>query len=254
MSANPILYFTDLGSGPPLLLIHGLMVTGEMFEPIVGPLAEHHRLIIPDLRGHGRSRGLGPPYHVARLAADLSRLLDHLDIPLADVLGYSQGGAVAQQFALDYPDQCRRLVLACTYAYNMASLREQVEGRLVPALIALLGMRRFAELVIGQGLKQVSRRRAEWVMGLIATQDRTLMQAAWRETVAFDSRARLADIRCPTLVIAAAQDEAVPAHHAHMLRDGIKESQLVVIDPGDHALIWARPEALLEAVEPFLAH
>src|ERR1041384_3916068 len=101
-SAAPaeLLYFTERGSGPPLLLVHGLMVTGDMFEPVIEHLAIRHRVIVPDLRGHGRSRGLPPPYHAAQLASALARLLDHLDIDSAAVLGYSQGGAIAQQLVL----------------------------------------------------------------------------------------------------------------------------------------------------------
>src|ERR1700682_3746080 len=107
-----MLYCTDRGSGPPLLLVHGLMVSGEMFDTVVDQFARRHRVIVPDLRGHGRSRNLPPPYTVRQLAADLSRLLDHLGIESTAVLGYSQGGAVAQQLALDHPEQCHRLVLA----------------------------------------------------------------------------------------------------------------------------------------------
>jgi 3-oxoadipate enol-lactonase len=120
------LAWTEHGAGPPLLLIHGMMISGDMFEPVVETLAARHRLIVPDLRGHGRSRRLPPPYTVAQLAADLAALLDDLGLASVDVLGYSQGGAVAQQLACDHPDRCRRLVLACTYAYNMATFRERL--------------------------------------------------------------------------------------------------------------------------------
>src|SRR5262245_38025319 len=108
---DDLLYFTERGSGPPLLLVHGAMISGDMFEPVLDQFAAGHRVIVPDLRGHGRSRGLPPPYTVAQLASDVARLLDHLHISSAAVLGYSQGGAVAQQLALDYPNRCGRLVL-----------------------------------------------------------------------------------------------------------------------------------------------
>ena len=87
------------------------------------------------------------------------------------MLGYSQGGAVAQQLALDHPGRCNRLVLACTCAFNMATLRETLEGRLVPMLIRVIGMRRFARSVIALGMKRVARARAEWVAGLIGDQE-----------------------------------------------------------------------------------
>jgi len=246
------LFFVERGIGPPLLLIHGLMVTGEMFEPVIEHFAARHRVIIPDLRGHGRSRLLPPPYTAPQVASDLSRLLDHLGVKSTAVLGYSQGGAIAQQLVIDHPTQCSRLVLACTYAFNVASFREQIEGYLVPLFINILGMRRFAKLITSQGLKQVSKESADRVLDLIANQDPKLMVSAWREAMAFDSRRRLADIKCPTLVIAASNDAAVPFHHAKMLHDGIAGSQLVLVDGTDHAILWERPDEFVRIVDEFL--
>jgi hypothetical protein len=71
--SSELLCFTEQGSGPPLLLVHGLMVSGEMFEPVVKHFAARHRVIVPDLRGHGRSRGLPPPY-TAAIPADATAL------------------------------------------------------------------------------------------------------------------------------------------------------------------------------------
>ena len=250
---SELVYFAEHGSGPPLLLVHGLMATGEMFDPVIERFASRHRVIVPDLRGHGRSRGLPPPYTVEQLASDLARLLDHLGVASAAVLGYSQGGAVAQQLALDHSQRCSRLVLGCTYAFNMASLRERIEGHLAPPLIWILGMRRLARLVISQGAKELGKERADWLAGLIAGQDRDLMLVAWREAMAFDSRSRLAEIRCPTLVIAASRDRAVPMHHAKMLHDGIARSRLLVVEGAGHALLWTHPDEVARATGEFLS-
>lgn len=245
-------FFVERGSGPPLLLVHGAMITGEMFEPVLDHFAARHRVIVPDLRGHGRSRALPPPYTVAQTAADLSRLLDQLGIPSCEVLGYSQGGAVAQQLALDDPARCRRLILACTYAYNPLTLRETIEGHLVPLLIRVLGMPRFARFVITLGLTRVDKARASWIVGLMADQDPAKMIAAWRGAMAFDNRARLGEIACPTLIIAGARDNAVPMHHATMLHGGIRGSELTVVDHADHAMIWERPSDFARVVDRFL--
>jgi pimeloyl-ACP methyl ester carboxylesterase len=247
-----LLSFTELGAGAPLLLVHGLFVTGDMFAPVVEQFSTRHRVIVPDLRGHGRSRSLPPPYTVAQLAADLSRLLDHMGIHSIAVLGYSQGGAIAQQLALDYPKLCSRLVLACAYAFNMASFREQLEGRLIPHLIRILGIRRFAEVVVSLGARDLNKQRRDWLIGLMADQDRKLMLAAWKETMAFDSRSRLLEIKCPTLVIAASDDIGVPFHHAKMLHDGIAGSQLVIIHNAGHSLIWTHPAEFVRVTEAFL--
>jgi pimeloyl-ACP methyl ester carboxylesterase len=228
------------------------MVSGEMFEPVVDRFATEHRLIIPDLRGHGRSRRLPPPYTVRQLASDLSRLLDHLGVESVAVLGYSQGGAIAQQLAIDHPEQCNRLVLGCTYAHNMATLRERIEGHVAPFLVRVLGTRRFGALGAALGAQELDKDRAEWLVNLMGDQDRKLMVSAWNETMAFDSRPRLAEIECPTLIVAGSDDQAVPMHHANMLHDGIQGSQLVVIDGARHTLIWTHPDEFVRVTEAFL--
>jgi pimeloyl-ACP methyl ester carboxylesterase len=257
-SAGPsdLVYFLDRGSGPPLLLVHGLGMSGEMFEPVVESLARRHRLIIPDLRGCGRSRNLPPPYSVKRQAADLAALLDRLGITSTTALGYSQGGPVVQELALDYPQRVRALVLSNTYAYNMATVREKMESRIVPLLLQLLGIRLFVKLVISLGLNELPKEQAAWVANLIARtwgeSDTKSITLAWREAMAFDSRERLQEIACPTLIIAASNDKAVPMHHATMLHNGIARSRLAVIEGADHALLWAHPAEWLRTVSGFL--
>jgi 3-oxoadipate enol-lactonase len=103
----------------------------------------------------------------------------------------------------------------------MASLREKAEGHLAPLLIRGLGMKRFARVVFSMGVDGLSEERRGWLIGLIAKQDQHLMIKAWREAMVFDSRSRLAEIRCPTLVVAGSKDTAVPIHHARMLNEGI---------------------------------
>ncbi len=256
MSSAPapseLLYFTERGSGPPLLLVHGLRVTGEMFAPVIEHFVARHRVIVADLRGHGRSRGLPPPYTPAHLASDLARLLDHLGVDTAAVVGYSQGGAIAQQLVLDHPKRCNRLVLACTFAFNIATFSERLEGNLTPLLIRALGMKRLAQFTVSQGFKHLSKERADWLVGLIGGQERELMVSAWRETMAFDSRRRLAEIACPTLVVAGSNDQAVPIHHAKMLHDGIPGSRLTIIDGADHGLIFTHTDELLRVTDEFL--
>ena len=147
-------------------------------------------------------------YTAAQLASDLSRLLDHLGIGSTAVLGYSQGGAIAQQLVLEDPSGAAAWYSPAPTPTTCHISRE-LEGHLVPLLLNVMGMERFAKLVISQGLKQLDKRRADWVVGLISNQDRTLMVSAWRAAMAFDSRRRLAEITCPTLVVAAANDDAV---------------------------------------------
>ena len=107
-------------------------------------------------------------------------------------------------------------------------------------------------LVIGMGLKRVDPVRAAWVSGLIGGQDAGRMIAAWRAAMAFDSRPRLGEIRCPTLVLAGAADTAVPMHHGRQLHEGIAHSRLVAIDGANHAMIWTDPDRFASEVDAFL--
>jgi pimeloyl-ACP methyl ester carboxylesterase len=108
-----------------------------------------------------------------------------------------------------------------------------------------------------QGLRQISNEQAAWVASLISRTwdeaDPKSIAREWRAAMAFDSRARLKEIKCPTLVIAGSGDNAVLVHHALMLRDGIAGSKLVVIEGADHAVLGAHSDQLLRAVNEFLS-
>src|SRR6185369_9778191 len=99
------------------------IANGAMFDPPVALLRDRFRMLIPDLRGHGRSGDLAGPYDVAALAADLDIVLAEGQFDRAAVLGYSHGGAVAQELAHVKPEVVSRLILACTYACNTATRR-----------------------------------------------------------------------------------------------------------------------------------
>ena len=97
--------------GPVVVLLHGLLSIGNNLGAIARALAERARVIVPDLRNHGRSfRAAGMAYR--ELAADLARTLDAADIATVRLMGHSMGGKLAMQFALDYPACCERLMVA----------------------------------------------------------------------------------------------------------------------------------------------
>jgi 3-oxoadipate enol-lactonase len=248
------LFVHQSGAGRSLLLVHGLMVSGEMFQPVLPALAKYYRVIVPDLRGHGRSGALPGPYKVDQLARDLDQLLDDLQVDTVHVLGYSQGGAVAQQFARNYPKRVRGLVLACTFAYNMLSRRERLEGMFAPWLVRILGVRRLARLAIeNSGGQRMSPETADWLQGIMSVNETARMVAAVEAMKAFDSRSWLHQIPCRTLVIAGAEDKAVPFAHAQMLTQGIPGAQLRVVDGAGHFLIFTHTDIFVQAVETFLA-
>lgn len=113
VEAGGIRYYYEIhGSGEPLLLLHGGLGSAGMFAPILPMLAEKRRVIGVDLHGHGRTELGNRPIELDAMGRDMATILDSLGIKQADVLGYSMGGGVGFQLALQHPDKVRRLVLA----------------------------------------------------------------------------------------------------------------------------------------------
>jgi len=124
------LFYADEGAGHPLLFVPGLGGTHAMFGPQVAAFRASHRLVLPDLRGNGRSGQLDGPVGTVldRQCDDLAALLDHLGEARTVVVGVSYGGAVALHFALRHPDRAAGLVVVDSFA-------ELSVGRPMEALI-----------------------------------------------------------------------------------------------------------------------
>jgi pimeloyl-ACP methyl ester carboxylesterase len=108
------LYYETIGSGRPLILLHGGLGSGEMFGPILPTLTAGHQVILPDLQGHGRTADIDRPISTELMAGDIAALITHLGLDQPDVVGYSLGGGVAFWTAVKYPEQVGKLVLVST--------------------------------------------------------------------------------------------------------------------------------------------
>jgi len=124
------LYYETIGTGRPLVLLHGGLGSGEMFGSNTAALATGHEVILPDLQGHGRTADIDRPIDVRLMADDIGALIDHLGLDRPDVVGYSLGGGVAFWTAVKYPTKIRRLVTAAT---NMR------RSAIYPAMLAQQG-------------------------------------------------------------------------------------------------------------------
>ncbi|MCC5611613.1 alpha/beta hydrolase [Nostoc sp. CHAB 5834] len=105
------LHVRDGGRGPAVVLLHGYTQTGDMWAPLATELARNHRVIVPDLRGLGRSSRPANKYDKATQATDIARLLDKLGIKKADIVGHDIGTMVAYAFAARYPKRTRTLIV-----------------------------------------------------------------------------------------------------------------------------------------------
>ncbi len=102
------------GKSTPLVLLHGGVGGIEMFGPNLPALAKNRRVIAVNLQAHGRTADIDRPLRFELMAADIAALLKHLEISQADIMGYSLGGGVALQTAIQYPDILRKLVVVST--------------------------------------------------------------------------------------------------------------------------------------------
>ena len=248
------IYYTDSGGeGMPLVLAHGFLMDGDMFEPQVRALTPRHRVITWDARGHGRTHSTEEPFTYWDLADDLAALLDHLGVSRAVVGGMSQGGFVALRFALRYPDRVLGLLLIDTQSgqedpekAGQYDLMHEVWVGSGPS-DQLLSM--VAAIIIGNNTPEspawIDRWRAREPRGLTQIY-RTLM---YRD----DVTDRMAEITAPALVIHGAEDVAIDMSLAKRLCQNLSGCRGVVkIEGAGHASNLTHPEPVNRAIEDFL--
>src|SRR6266487_5503913 len=113
------LYYETRGSGRPLVLLHGGLLTIDLnFGPLLGPLAASRQVIAVELQGHGHTADTGRPMTIEALASDVLTLLDQLGVGQADLFGFSLGGLVACAVALGAPARVGRLIVASADAHR----------------------------------------------------------------------------------------------------------------------------------------
>jgi pimeloyl-ACP methyl ester carboxylesterase len=244
-----------IGSGSPLLLLHGAMVDRAYWRDRLPALAVAHDVIIPDLPGHGAAPALDGPTSVVAMAHAVLATLDALAIPAVTVLGHSLGGMIAQELALIAPDRVKALILADTWSRPRGYLLEPVPFR---TAYLHLWLRTFpVELIIELMAVGVGIRTPEivpYARGTMAryTNERESFLHIWDAATDWDSDARLGGIACPTLIVAS-DSYPFTSIQSQRLAAGIPDARLTVLPGTGHWLSWDNPDAFDAAVLNFLA-
>jgi pimeloyl-ACP methyl ester carboxylesterase len=119
------MYYEVHGTGEPLILLHGGgSGISATFGRILPQLAQSHRVIGLEQQGHGHTADVDRPFSLELMADDTAELLSRLDVPIAHVLGFSNGGQVAMYLALRHPDKVQKLVLASTFYHSEGVIPE----------------------------------------------------------------------------------------------------------------------------------
>jgi 3-oxoadipate enol-lactonase len=237
------LYYRVRGAGENLLLIHGLGSSGADWEFQMRALERRFRVIVPDLPGCGFSSPIEGNINISDFAQSLWALLDHLKIPKINIAGFSLGGAVALEMALQRPDDVPRLALINSLVtYRIDHWRKWLEARLPPILIRLLGMRRAAAFaatrLFPHAWQKPLRDRATEVIGRAAASTYVDMGRALERWSAVD---RLSRLKAKILMLAAEHDYTPLAEKAEMAR--ALGAQIAVIHGSRHGTPFDAIEA-----------
>lgn len=221
------LHYIENGTGAPLILLHGNGEDGSYFAEQLEHFSAARRVIAPDTRGHGRSPRGTAPFTIRQFAEDLRDFMDALSIGKADILGFSDGGNIALQFALLYPEKVDRLIL------NGANLDAG-------------GVRPLFQFPVELGFRLASlfakrspdaNRNAE-LLGLMVDSPNIPVSA-------------LANVKARTLVVAGTRD-LIKKSHTEKIARALPDARLVFI-PGDHCVAAKNPAAFDRAVDEFLS-
>jgi len=225
-------------AGPPLLLFNGIGANLELAAPFLDAL-DGHEVIVFDVPGVGGSPAPTLPYRPSTMARLSARLLDQLGYEQVDVLGVSWGGALAQQFAFQQGQRCRRLILAATSPGHL-----MVPGQLA-VLLKLATPRRYRDpdyltRIAGDIYGGRLRRAPELVLSHLRHVRWSSDYGYYLQLIAgfgWSSLPWLPFLRQPTLVMAGTDDPIVPVANGMILARLIPDARLVTIEDGHLFLV-----------------
>jgi pimeloyl-ACP methyl ester carboxylesterase len=246
------------GQGEPLLLITGFAATMDVWDPtFLAELATDHRVILFDNRGVGGTTAPPGDFSIGQLAADALGLLRGLGVERARVVGYSMGGYVAQELALQAPDRVTHLVLMGTGCgavgipprpevlralSDMSGSVEEILRRVIAVLVPDEWSRRH-----GADLRSILLRPpAPPTAKALAAQ--RLALDTWPGTAG-----RLSQLGVPTLVLTGTADEVVPPRNALLLAQGIPGAWLAQLAGGGHGMQYQYPRQFAAIMRAFFA-
>ncbi|WP_439660829.1 alpha/beta fold hydrolase [Lentzea sp. HUAS TT2] len=249
-----------------LLVIHGGPDWDHSY--LRDPLSELDcRLLLPDLRGCGRS-GTAPEYHPDGVMGDLVRVLDAFDVERADVLGHSYGGMVAQRFAITHPERVRSLIVSGSSVLPVppdafegwAERDEVLAGQEDPWQRGDLSLEQCVRADAFEAAG-ASIRRAARMPGYLKRLEQVRFRAEWVRQLQVsglvsprlpDAARRIAELDIPVLLLHGRQDMTFPVGLVEPTLELIPRASAVVLDDAGHMLHVDEPEGYLRAVREFL--
>jgi len=247
VNANGIkIYYESVGSGKPLIFLHGAMGTGQVWKPYIPILSEDFNLILPDIRGHGKTENPGKKIDLHLMADDIAALIDALKLDKPFICGWSGGGDIGLDIAMRYPDCVSRLIV------GGITLRVTEAAR---ATLMAMGLEGPGQINFEQAEKAIPQLTDQW------KKDHVQSPLHWKELitqVSFEminptlpAEDDLRHISVPTLIIWGDRDQFLPVEDAVELYRLIPNAQLAVVPNADHFVTRTNARSFAELVKEF---
>jgi pimeloyl-ACP methyl ester carboxylesterase len=261
--------YRTAGSGPVLVLIHGMAGSSNTWRHVFETLAQRFTVVAPDLPGHGRSDKPRGDYSLGALASNVRDLLVALGHERATVVGQSLGGGVAMQFAYQFPERCERLVLVSSGGLG-ADVSVLLRLLTLPGTEYVLAAgchrsvhdagARLSGWLAKLGVRPGARLEEMWTSygSLAEGETRTAFLQTLRSVVDFNGQRVSAHDRLylaaavPTLIVWGDRDDIIPVTQAYMTHEAITGSRLEIFEGVSHFPHAERPERFVEVLIDFL--
>ncbi len=232
------LHYRIMGTGSPLVLVHGFGVSGHVWQRVLPYLAQEHQVFIVDLPGYGRStyRETNAPWRLREMAPLLVAWLQRMHLSSVHLVGHSMGGAIAIHIAAHAPELVKSLTLVDAAGMPFRSSFSALAAR---------SARSFVQL-----------RNGGYPLPLVRDVLRPRVRLFWQgatQMVDCDFRAEIASLTMPILIIWGEQDILVPISLGYELRDALPHAVFVPISNSGHRPMLAQPALMSGVVLAFLA-
>jgi len=235
-SVNGIeMYYAIYGAGAPVLLIHGGLSNADVWSSQAATLSKRYKVIVADSRGHGRSTRGDQPLSYHLMASDYLALLDHLKIDKCALVGWSDGGVIGLDIAIEHPERLSGLYVQGAHADADA---------VSPS--AFLSWN-FATFFVRAWRDYMHLSSTPWRFPLLVAE----LNGVWGREPHWTAT-QLAGIRVPTTVAAAEHDRSIKREHTNYLAATIPGAKLVILPGVDHFALLQDPEGFNRSVLDFL--
>ena len=236
----------EAGTGVPIIFVHGVVTTSNIFPKYVGAYQPDFRGIAVDLRGYGDSDKPASGFTIEHFANDLIRLADALHIKKAVWVGVSMGGMILQRLALDHPERVRALVLVSTTDGAMI-LDRDIQTIGAPRDYAQVSK----EMIIDSFPRDTPAATYQPLLDRIPTWNATVIREALTSMSQFNVHGKLSRITAPTLIMVGAKDEVATPAIAKGMQTQIPGAQLVEFETG-HFMMAEDPDRFRAVLGDFL--